>query len=663
MKDAKRKRLHTSLLAETSVSKSALARLLKKLDDHDALANGVLRLSDAEAIRKDLGDAATDFANRQTPSGTLVQSMDLLGNLKWHFIEPAALMHVLATDSEEFRNLMVGIMATRGSEHLGIVIFMDECTPGNVMRPDNGRELQHVLWTLVEFPDWLSVRDEGWFTFGCCRSSLVDRVGVSRFLKHVVKAFNQFASTGSIVCGKIVKAKIVGILGDEKGMKEGFSSKGASATRSCLSCKNVVQFLDDHIKDHPYLVPISCSDPARFDRSTDDEVYEAADHLIALADGPRSALELAQQTLGLTFVRDGLLFDLSMRNSILPITHWLRDWMHTMAVAGNANVELQQIIRKVRAAGVSLEQMQAFIDLYNLPKAYGKVHSEWLSIKRVGKGEERDGWKGFSGEVITLVPLMLDFLLVVVVPLSVVDPAHVECFRLLDKLLKLFKLGPRSAAARLADIEITIQQHGDLFVQLYKDVVKPKFHYLYHIPDHIRSIGKLLSCFATERRHRTAKTPAAYIFNHFESTLTKTQLCRIVGNLSATSFVPTYLLNRCDLPAHAAQCLQEILPGLSGPCSFSASARLLCGTVHRGDVVMLTNKRVGDVMKFFDCTVDGVRSIWLLVGIRFRINDQRHSIGTDFVQCVSASDVIDTLVWAPDGDYIRVLLPSVSATW
>ena len=39
--------------------------------------------------------------------------------------------------------------------------------------------------------------------------------------------------------------------------------------------------------------------------------------------------------------------------------------------------------------------------------------------------------------------------------------------------------------------------------RLYHHAIKPKYHHVFHVIDHLRQTGRLLSCFVTERKHRT----------------------------------------------------------------------------------------------------------------------------------------------------------------
>jgi hypothetical protein len=47
-----------------------------------------------------------------------------------------------------------------------LALYFDEVKPGNVLRPDKGRSLQCVYWTLLDLPDWFRSRGYGWFHYG-----------------------------------------------------------------------------------------------------------------------------------------------------------------------------------------------------------------------------------------------------------------------------------------------------------------------------------------------------------------------------------------------------------------------------------------------------------------------------------------------------------------
>lgn len=617
--------------------------------------------------------AADALANRVTPYGTVVQKMVLPCNppFEWSFLHPLALLYHLTEQSGGLRAVMMAMVERSPGGHLRFIIFIDACRPGNVLRPDKGRDVQHILWSFVEFPGWLSVREQGWFTFGCIRTASLDTLpsGTSCLMKHVVHAFDELAVTGGMIAGlanegpTLFKGRFAGFLGDEKGLKELYNTKGPSGTKPCLTCKNVVQFLDEEVAADPYLVSFRCCDKHKFDACSDNEVYQMVDELERIATTrPASELTLAQQTFGLNYEVEGLLFDRSLRETVKPISHWLRDWMHVMCVAGCANIEVEQIVNLLRSSGVDLHHVTKYFDEFVLPKSHGKVNPDWFTYKRVGKTvDTRDGWKGFASEVLTLVPILTDFLVVVVQPMNVIDVRHIECFLLLDRLLKLFSLGTHAAALRRESIVSTIDRHAALFDSLYPTVVKPKFHHLFHIPDHIRSIGKLCNCFVTERRHRNVKAPAAYIFNHFEATLTKTQLCHLVSKVSTVTFAENFLLEPKELTGNLAAAVRAADPRMTGSLYASRSAQLGCGQVTTGDVVMTSDRAVGQVERFWGCTVDGCPQVWVFLKSMARAGDRHYSTVSDSVIIVEASDVVAPLVWAKDGPFVKILQPGIFA--
>ena len=229
-------------------------------------------------------------------------------------------------------------------------------------------------------------------------------------MKDVLKVFwkpggtPNFATTGCILNsgdqGVLFKAHFAGFLGDEKGIKEIFNAKGPAGIRPCLTCKNVVQFLGGSITSTSYLQGIDAQ-RSMFDRATDDEVAQAADMLrdIAAA-GPRSRLEKAEKASGINYEPNSLLYEESLRSIVKPVSGWIRDWMHMLCVSGVANCELEQLLGVLSSRGIHPNMITNYFSNFNLPKQHGAVSAEWFTTKRTGRsGEERDGWRGFAGEL------------------------------------------------------------------------------------------------------------------------------------------------------------------------------------------------------------------------------------------------------------------------
>ena len=468
-----------------------------------------------------------------------------------------------------------------------------------------------------------------------------------------------FSTTGALLlCGNdtiVFKAAFAGFLGDEKGLKEIFASKGYGSSRPCLGCKNLIQFIDSTVLEaDDYLVGIGCANPARFDRASDREIYEAVDMLTAAAaHQSRSDLELLEQTLGLHHEPHGILFDAHCRSLVGPVNGYLRDWMHMLSVSGIANIEIEQVVHSLGSVGVRPQMLTDFFAQFRLPRSAGKVDPDWWTTKRLGRPSEvKDGWKGFSGEVLTVVPILLYFLETAVAPMGVLAD-HIRCFRLLDRIIKLFGLGAERAVQHIDAIERALADHAALYAALYADVIKPKYHYIFHVMDHMRQTGRLLSCFVTERKHRTSKAIANHVFRNFEKTLA----------IDLVTLMYDRVFNRPELfePEHLVSAKQVTSGGVQATAA--PSAMLLCGSVSKEDIIMMSDKTVGIVDGFYAITNEIDASIVCVVRPLDHVASNRWRASNRPAVAVPSADVLEALAWYPAGGDKCVLPPRASVIW
>ena len=74
----------------------------------------------------------------ETPYGPVLQHMDLVVDDKpfaWPFIHPFAMLYYACSCCEAFALMLKRSLSGRPGS---VVIYADECTPGNVLRPDDG---------------------------------------------------------------------------------------------------------------------------------------------------------------------------------------------------------------------------------------------------------------------------------------------------------------------------------------------------------------------------------------------------------------------------------------------------------------------------------------------------------------------------------------------
>ena len=137
--------------APHAVSLTALAGLQQSLTGN--VSGKALRTR-----RHDVQQYMLGLAESTTPFGKLFDQTTLtVGDeaFQWHVVNPFALLFALCTAAPVFGDLL------RESMNGGIgrlALYFDEVKPGNVLRPDKGRSLQCVYWTLMDLPDWFRSR-------------------------------------------------------------------------------------------------------------------------------------------------------------------------------------------------------------------------------------------------------------------------------------------------------------------------------------------------------------------------------------------------------------------------------------------------------------------------------------------------------------------------
>ena len=162
-----------------------------------------------------------------------------------------------------------------------------------------------------------------------------------------------------------------------------------------------------------------------------------------------------------------------------------------------------------------------------------------------------------------------------------------------DKHYRYLKTRSRKFDAFLNKLRSLIVEHSALFARIYKDHVKPKFHHLFHIPENMRFTKRLLSCFVTERKHRSIKAAGLHTFRNIEHTVT----IDIVNRFAEEARENNNLYEKQFLLEYRA----VVLAGMNLQTSKRAS--LQCGTVCNKDVVFFASPggqgRISIVSSFY----------------------------------------------------------------
>ena len=579
-------------------SKVGLARALLSLDENGVLDTKVFGDEGCEerTARKQFTHAVSDLSGTDTPYGYLVEEMAIpLGDnddqLKLLYVNPFAFLHHLCRTNTGFSKIVKTYLKNQTNS---IIIYFDETRPGNVLRPDYARMVLSVYWTFKELPEYLRCRTAGWFPFTFVRNSKVAEIqgGTSRIAAEVLRKFFNNDNTGfnmsvGVRCetdgeNTFVRANLAGILGDEKALKESLGVTGSSGTKPCLACKNVSSKRTD-VSGHDYFVTLDCCKYELLDLHTDATFWEMVELLRAKKPLlKKKQFDRLQQSLGLKFDEDNLLFQNDLRTVVKPVSGIFWDWMHVLVSHGLADVELGLFGEALVQAGISIQNLEDFVrEFQGLSHKFGK---NFLTKRLKGDGV---AFKGFSSELLDLLPLIKAFVDMVLVPTGTLKP-QCDSFMELCNIVDFMTLGDK-ALNYVDALKKTIEKHHSLFLTAYDSQnCTPKFHYTMHLPHVLQQLNINVSCFVTERKHRLSKLIASRTFANFENTLLRDFLLRTVDEYNDQSVLDMETLEK-DVPLQNQQLLEAFVDAVPNTTQIfaSTSARIAVGTVKRNTLVLV----------------------------------------------------------------------------
>ena len=192
-----------------------------------------------------------------------------------------------------------------------------------------------------------------------------------------------------------------------------------------------------------------------------------------------------------------------------------------------------------------------------------------------------------------------------------------------------------------------INRHHELYVQLYPHTVKPKWHHMLHLPSQYRAMAKIISCFVTERKHRSLKRAALYVSRYLEHTSLND-----LGTQQCEQILDGHSLFQREFLGHPStvQILGQTL-------TRSRMAVLECGNIHGEDIIYVGGGELARVADFwqFECGVITAQCtarehVASVAGYTYR--------DTASVIFVQSQKIIDAVAYRnlADGEF-RVVLP------
>lgn len=610
------RRLASLLVLLMVVKRLVEKQQTRRIPLHCSLGDQVAFLGDKDRDdghqRKKIRAEMKDPLTAEGVCGPIMRSMKIPldddSEIDWWFLHPCAFLHELCKKCPRLGDLLGSV-----DKHK-ISVYMDEIKPGNVLRPDPGQSVAMWYWTLNDLPDWYHARNEGWFYFAAFPVNLIGQVvgGYSYLFARAMDFFwekeEPFNFTSGFPCMStrgtfLCQGKFGALLSDEKSITALWSLRGASGTKPCCFCQNVVGHMTrQQVQGHAWLIHYSCSSASKFAKHTSTTFREMRDRLEEVS-GRKAECNKLGQAYGLVYKQMGILWHPTLRDLVCPVQQTFFDWMHILIASGGvAQYECNELLKMVKGQGISLEQVDVFASKVVFPKRHANLSKKFFQ-ERVNF-DDNTCLRCFAGELLSALPILVLFSDIILEPLGLL-PEHRQCLQFLADILDILTQGPR-ALQLLPELASAIAGHNDLYFKLYPDCSKPKFHWLFHVPENLETFQKNLSCFNPERKHRATKSIANHVFNdnlqhHVTMRIAHATLHSFDSD-DGKVCKETYL----DGPVHDVQTDSRVFMGALGAkdmVSFRAARRMVTatGAIFTGDCVF--DSGMGQVLfpkKFFE---------------------------------------------------------------
>lgn len=395
------------------------------------------------------------------------------------------------------------------------VIYLDECTAGNVVGVEQDRKCTLMYLSWLEL--WHHLKNpNAWLPIAAVQANALKTVvsGSSALMVAALKhnltrenaaSFNVTLPSGKTFCMK-QKQKAF-FLGDNDAIRTVYNLKGSSGMRPCMFCSNVLMKESNVVDLDPIFVELSAA--KGFQSVTDEEIWNAAEELVGIRS--KAALDRKEKVCGLKLEEKGLLLDRNERWKLSP-SQCLTDPMHTYFTNGCASWEVVMFCQSVfKDTPLTLSHLQHSAEM-----------AQWKSTKSSGKNsgyvrrlfDQRlfgdSLYKGKAHQTAAIVPLLRFYAETVIAPFGVVQQAILDSFyALCDIVFELRTLQHAVVATRTCEVQRLNrlqEKHQDLFCKAYGHMAcKPKHHHRFHLADSIKASKQLLGCDPLEGKHQIYK--------------------------------------------------------------------------------------------------------------------------------------------------------------
>ncbi len=472
--------------------------------------------------------------------------------------DPFASLSAAIKESNHFRRFLKECIESNPpspEKPWNLILYCDEVTPGNPMAHLNLRKFQAFYWSLLEFGVSALSHEEAWFTLLTEFSTVVNTLagGLSHLFGSSVKLFFKlngfdFHKTGVLVTldggDYRIFAKLTIVIQDGGAHKAVWQSRGDAASKFCMLCKNL--FTDESnmvAADGSRLLRCNIIKLDELEASTDTELRNNARFLETQSRTVRGeAFVKLQQAVGLTYAPNGVLLDRELDDILSPTSAFMHDYMHLLYVDGVMNLTVYLTFEKCTQCGFK-GVYEAFSDYVYHWKWPGRLHGDHLGdifiSDRRDKHRNANHIKCQASDMLSLIGVLGNFTQTVLMSL---DPAVTPAC---DALLALIHVAETISSSHRVTVSPavllgSVHRFLDCFTTAFGyEWLTPKAHWTLHLPETLQRFGRLLNCFALERKHRVPKryaTDMKNISKNASTSLLSEVVCHHLGSLAAYEF-------------------------------------------------------------------------------------------------------------------------------
>jgi hypothetical protein len=528
--DAKRRRIDTSVLQELvhtgGVSQCSLAAILKTLHEKELLEAEVNTQELQRASAKKYSHLLCEEPLRMKNGTTWQWKIADASLLVSEFVSTVPNMSAVWNSAYE-----KAPFSTESPWH--IILAYDEYAPGNKLSVDNRRKGYNISMTFRELGQAAITSDSCWFTIGCIRSSIV-REAEGEFSqclsviisKLLVGEFGMLTKGTPVrVCGRdrLLFARLGNLSSDLDGIRSGLGWRGSSSFKPCAIHHNIfkkdsglVQLQDPSSK----FIEVTCLDRSKFLAHSKASLDKVVDTLTAAKPRlTRAKFEELEQMSGMSHIPCGLLQNISLRSHLDIPSCLTTDWAHNVLQDGTFPGECWHFLQSLSVTGKEVEDFLAD-KAWRFPcasQAKAKQLYRVFDLHRQKSSADAERIKGSMSELLAVFGMLRHFvelkLSAAAGSRSALAASFLALCKYIDTLLQA-KRGALDIDTAAVNLATQLEEHGRLHVLAYgTQLLKPKHHWMLHIPQQLRRDRMVIDSFVLERLHLRIKRVAQNILN------------------------------------------------------------------------------------------------------------------------------------------------------